>query len=213
MTITKDEDMPICTVIGYTLKIKKNIKITPLFNEQFNAAKHGDYDCFFDLMKVPQTEFIVQWKDGNIKTDNFYQQSGDCDIAMLHKIEPATINFGKKCFGFYGDIRDPDISDLIFRKCAAFEIALRVQRNKELQNRKLPYSKTTLTKIIDDLCTYNSIPDIERDLLHRGRDFVNMIKGHERKKGVPYFSSWEIGVAAFETAWGICDKYKLKICR
>ena len=102
------------------------------------------------------------------------------------------------------------ILNIIYCKCAAFEIAIRGQKNKERQNRNLSYTNITLEKTIEEVCAYNNISDNEKELLHRGRKFVNMVKLHKCDK--PDFPSWKDGIEAFETAWEICNKYQLKMC-
>lgn len=207
MVITSDEKMLVSQSIGYMLKVLKSGKSITIFKEKFNAIKHGDYDCFFGLIKEPQPDLLFQWSKGVIKSSNFSQQSGDCDITMLVAVNPSLEKFSIDCYSHYGDIIDADIPDLIFCKCAAFEIALRVQSNKERLNRNTVYVKSTLEAVIDDLCIYNNISLDEKNTLNGGRKFVNMVKGHKS-----HFSSWQDGISAFELAWNICTAYNLKIC-
>ena len=207
MVITKDEDLLVSQAVGYMFKVIKAGKNIINFKEQFNAIKHGDYDCFFTLIKEPQPELLFQWKEGSLKSSGYSQQSGDCDITMLFAIDPSLRKFCVDCFNYYGKINDSDITDLVFSKCAAFEIALRVQSNKEKQNRKIHYTKSTLEKTIDELCVYNNIPPNERNILQDGRRFVNMVKGHKS-----HFTTWHSGILSFELAWSVCGKYQLKIC-
>ncbi len=207
MVITSDENLLISQAIGYVFKMLKSGKGIYGFKDAFNAIKHGDYDCFFRLIGEPQPELLIQWQKGKIKDTGFSQESGDCDITMLIAINPALKKFCIDCYNQYGHIEDADITDVIFCKCAAFEIALRVQSNKERQNRNVPYRKCTLEEIISELCGYSDIAPVEKNALNSGRQFVNMVKGHKA-----HFTSWNEGIIALETAWEICNKYSLKIC-
>ncbi len=205
----KDEDLVISHVVGYMLSVMKfHSKNITKFKEEFSAIRHADYDCFSGLVKAPQPELLIQWESGIIKTENFSQQSGDADITMHFAIEPSLKKFLNECTKYYGYNKDTNISNLLFRKCGAFEIAAKVQLNKELQNRYLPNAKITLEKTIDELCGYNNIPADEKEILHNGRRFVNMVKLNEINK---QFTSWQDGIVAFELAWNICEKYRLKI--
>ena len=125
---------------------------------------------------------------------------------MLHTIEPSIRNFFADCYKDYGEHLDADISNITYCRCAAFEIAMRGQKNKERQNRGLPFTNVTLEKTIDEVCEYHNISDNEREMLQNGRRFVNMIKGHKAH------TSWKDGIVAFEKAWSICSVYKLKFC-
>ena len=213
MTIAKDEDLPISQLVGYMLKIIKSERhISDFFKDRFNAIKHGDYDCFFDYIREVQNDYAIQWKAGVTKDIDFSQHSGDCDILMLHKIEPSIGIFFKSCYGEFQDHFDSDVSDLIYRKCAAFEISIKGQNNKQRQDRNLSYTNESLKKTIDEVCVYMKITDADEELLQNGRKFVNMVKRHRRKSGMEFFSSWSVGVAAFEQAWSVCDKYALKLC-
>ena len=207
MVITSDENLLISHAIGYVFKVLKSRKSISVFKEAFNAIKHGDYDCFFRLIGEPQPELLIQWQNGIIKNSGFSQESGDCDITMLIAINPSLQKFFTDCHNQYGYIEDADITDLIFCKCAAFEIALRVQSNKERQNRNIPYKKCTLEETISELCGYSGIGTVEKAALNHGRQFVNMLKGHKA-----HFNSWNEGILALEIAWEICNKYNLKIC-
>ena len=125
MVIASDEKLSVSQAIGYMLKVIKTGNDITNFKGQFNAIKHGDYDCFFKMIKEPQPELLIQWKEGVIKNENFSQESGDCDVAMLVAIEPSVIKFHNECCNYYGNIIDTDISNLIFCKCAAFEKSCR----------------------------------------------------------------------------------------
>lgn len=201
----RDEQTPIAQVVGYMLKVIKSGNNIKAYKEAFNAIKHGDYDCFLRLINEPMQGFIVQWKEGEMKTEGFAQAKGDSDIALLYVIEPSIIQFGKTCFTAYGKLVDADIPDLIFCRCAAYEISMRVQLNKEAQNRKLRYNNLTLAEAIAELGKLNEITDTELDLLHQGRRFINLIK-HPGKS-----PKWAEGMAAFEAAWTVREKYQLQI--
>ena len=71
----KDENSLVAEVIGYTLKVMKfHDKDITKFIDEFNAIRHGDYDCFLGLIKEPPPELLFQWKDGIIKDSNFSQK-------------------------------------------------------------------------------------------------------------------------------------------
>ena len=127
---------------------------------------------------------------------------------MIFTIEPSIIKFGNDCYAYYGNIVDKDIPNIIFCKCAAFEIAMRVQYNKERQNKKLPYAKSELNKTIDELCHYKDIPIEEKEVLQNGRRFANAVKLNKMNSR---FTSWHDGILMFDEASEICGKYKLKI--
>lgn len=202
----QDEQTSIALVVGYMLKVIKSGRDIQDFRQEFNAIKHGDYDYFIGLIKEPQADSIIQWKDGEMKTEGFAQSKGDSDIAMLYVIEPSIVKFGNDCFSAYGPVTDPDLSDLVFCQCAAFEISLRVQLNKEAKNRGLRYPGLTLQDTITELGVLNNIHAEDVALLQRGRQFVNTVKKHKAK-----FQDWKEGAMAFAKAWMVRNKYHLRI--
>ncbi len=207
-----DETMLISKAIGYTLKIIKSGKAITKFGTKINSIKHGDYDQFFNVIKQPSQFMLLGSFDNGgfkIKDDNFSQSGGDCDVAMIIAVDNCLKKFYAECWNEYGDIIDNDMTDTVFNKCAAFEIAIRVQNNNLRASKNIPYDKSEtfdLVNVIDELCSHKNIQNNERLILQNGRKFLNMVKHYKNQ-----FTSWEIGVNAFEQAWNTCGIHNIRL--
>jgi len=201
----KDHTLLISNAIGYMLKVIKSGQNDKKFKKEFNAIKHGDYDEFLDLIKEPQA-FMVQWSHGVIKTEKFSKRSGDCDFAMIIAAGTSIETFLKKCFAEYGPIIDNDVSDLIFLRCAAFEISFRNHYNNMKVTQGISWAKKDLVDIIDEVCATKGISQNNTDALQQGRRFLNKVKGHK-----DHFNSWLDGIDAFNTAWNVRNEHSIQL--
>lgn len=213
-----DETLLISKTIGYMLKVIKSGKDIKKYRTHFNAIKHGDYDQFFALMEQPGAELLIQGtakSDGfNTKSDNFSQESGDCDVTMIINVNNGLRKFYPNCFNEYGYMQDVHFTDIVFNRCAAFELAIRVHNNNLRSKLNISYNKQdtfNLKNIIDELCEHANIPLNENQILQRGRDFVNWIKHCNEPKFKVKFTSWKEGIDAFRLAWDLCGKHCIKI--
>ena len=223
-----DQDLPISRTIGYMLKIMKSGKDFTKFKEAFDAIRHGNYDQFFKAIKQPPTDALVvatvSENGTSIKSENFSLESGDCDIAMILYVGPGLKHFATECLSEFGEFRDAEVTNDIFNKCAAFEIALRTHTNngRSANNNPARFTKKSksgklntpnLTDVINELCLYKSLTDIEKTILHEGREFLNWIKHLNDPKFNTIFNSFHYGIKAFEAAWDLCGDKAIRISK
>ncbi len=201
----KDHVLLISNAIGYMLKVIRAQRNINKYRKEFNAIKHGDYDEFLDLIREPNP-FMVQCSHGVVKKDNFSKRSGDCDITMIVAAGPSITAFMSRCFAEYGPIIDKDISDLIFLRCAAYEISFRNQYNNLKAKQGVPWTKRDLVDIIDDVCSMKNISQNDKDTLQLGRQFLNKVKGHNSK-----FETWTEGINAFNAAWNVRNVHSIRL--
>jgi hypothetical protein len=186
--------------VAYMLKVLKSETKIILHKNEFNAIRHGDYFEFINLIKEP-IPFIAIWKDGKPNIEH-HAKEDDIDIVGLIKAAPSLKKFHKSCKISYGNMNDPDLSDKDYYNAVAFEIALRMHA----KNKYHLEERYTLEKVIDKLCEFSNIPELERNQLHQGRKFINMIKQHKR-----HFKTWQEGLTEFNKAFEIILKYKWTI--
>ncbi|MDR3652285.1 MAG: hypothetical protein P4L34_04860 [Paludibacter sp.] len=182
------------------LKILKSRKEVTFYKDEFNAIKHGDYFDFISLIGEP-IPFIVSWRNGTTMMEDNIKKD-DIDFVGLLKAGPSIKKFYELCKITYGYIQDPDLSDEDFYNVATFEIALRMHAN----NNNLLNERETLEKVIDKLCEFKNISESDRNQLHQGRKFGNMIKQHKM-----HFDSWHEGLTEFNKAFEIIQNNKLTI--
>lgn len=194
------EYLTIGYTVGFMLKVmKRGIKIDK-YRKEFACIRHGNYFEFINFIKG-EVPFTVVYSHGVIET-NPPPKKDDCDFVALFKAGPSLMDFYKKCRKEYFVEKDDDVCDVLYYKAVLFEISLRMHAN----NNHLIAEREDLIDVIDNLCYYKEINDEERNLFHRGRDFINMIK-HPKNQ----FSSWKEGCDAFEVAYSLLAKHKLTI--
>ena len=188
--------------VGYMLKVlKSGIKISA-YKAEFDAIRHGDYKIFLLLVggKVP---FMVIFNNGKIHSEE-NNPNYECDFEGLIKSEDSLKIFYENCFREYGTITDPDILDEIYDKVFTFEIALRMHANNvNLLSKERRYN---LEEVINKLCAYKSLSQIEIENIQNARRFVNMIKHFNHQ-----YPSWPEGIKHFLSGFGILEKYKILI--
>ena len=189
-------------VVGYMLKvIKSGTKITKFKNE-FNAIKHGDYVGFINLIGVGIPKDVTFYKEGEIIPSEKQIEAKNTDFLLLLLSSISLTEFYKKCFAEYGEINDLELSNIYFERLANFEMTLRMFYNNIFVNDK----RIALFDVIKILLTEKEIPKNEIELVQKGRDFLNMIKGHKAK-----FNSIEEGRTAFSNSLNILNKYEIII--
>lgn len=196
-----NQKLIIAVVVGYMLKVLKNCKKITHFKDEFSAIRHGDYITFIDLVGGP-LPFMVVYNEGVIKSGKLQPSKDDIDFELLLKSGPSLKIFYYNCLVAYGEIIDKDISDELFENAVLFEIGIRMHAN----NFTLLNERSTLETVINLLCDHKNIPAIDKDIIHKGRLFLNMIK-HNKK----HFSSWQEAKAAFNDACHVLSKYRLTV--
>lgn len=187
-------------VVGYMLKvIKSGTKITKFKNE-FNAIKHGDYVCFINLIDVGIPKDITFYKEGEIIASEKQIEAKNTDYLLLLLASFSLKQFYKECFAEYGEIEDLEISNIDFESLANFEMTLRMFYNNISVNEK----RIDLIDVINILLTKKEIPKNEIEIVQKGRDFLNMVKGHKSK-----FNSIEVGLIAFSKSLNVLNKYEI----
>lgn len=189
--------------VGFMLKVLKNGFDTTPFKNEFNAIRHGDYAAFIKNVGE-ETPFMVIYNKGQLRTEE-NNPNYEFDFEGLLKSGPSLKKFLSACQNHYGKIKDDDLNDRIFQRCAVFEIAIRMHANNA--NLLSKTERTKLEKVIDLLCTHKGIEKSESDLLHEGRKFINKIKHH--KIGA---YNWKINLEKFESAYQILEKREILIC-
>lgn len=187
-------------VVGFMYKVQKNKLDTSKFNKEFSAIRHGDYFDFFSNFNK-EIDFIVTYTKGTI-SNNKQINKDELDFISLVKIGESLIEFYNNCLREYGNFKDSDIPDEIFEKASLFELSLRMHLN----NNKLIKSRVTLENVINEIRILKDLTDIEVELLHKGRKFLNSIKRPEKMK-----QTWEEGIFDFSKAYEVLEKRKIKI--
>lgn len=174
----KDSNLLISACGGYLLKLAKNGYDMSNFKNEFDALRHGNYDKFFDLMKVPEAFMLEMGDNGIIRTTGFSQKNGDGDFVMIIKIAPGIKTLYQKFHSMYGDVHDVDISDETYRLSFVFETSLRMHAKID--------SWTKLVDIIDEISKLNNLSSTDTMKLHDGRKFLNKIKHENKRKKYDY---------------------------
>lgn len=194
------EKLIIAVTVGYMLKVLKSQKKIQEFKNEFAAIRHGDYINFINLVNGP-IGYLVVYNEGII-TSGSAPQKDDLDFELLLKAGPSLRLFYNKCKSFYGEIEDPDISNNVFELMATFEIGLRMHAN----NNNLINENEKLITVINQLCSFKNIPQLDIDKIQLGRKFLNMVKHNNNQ-----FSSWSEGESAFYESCNILEKYGLTV--
>jgi hypothetical protein len=189
-------------VVGYMLKIiKSGIKIS-IYKNEFDAIRHGDYKTFISLVggEIP---FMVIYESGNIRREED-NPNYKFDFEGLIKSGNSLKIFYENCLSYYGKINDYDVSQEIFQKVVSFEISLRMHANNlNLLNKT---EQIKLEKVINILCDFKNIPEIDKNKIQSARKFINMIKHFKNQ-----FPSWPIGISNFLIGYEILEKHKITI--
>ena len=188
--------------VGFMLKVLKNGFDTTPFKNEFNAIRHGDYAAFIKYVGE-ETPFMVIFSNGQIRKEE-NNPNYEFDFEGLIKSGPSLKKFLIACQKHYGQIKDNDLNEKIFQRCAVFEIAIRMHANNA--NLLSKNERTKLEKVIDLLCTHKGIEKSESDLLHEGRKFINKIKHH--KIGA---YNWREEVLKFEKAFQVLEKWEILV--
>lgn len=197
---TDKEILIIEPAVGYMLKVLKSGTTITHFKKEFGHIRHGNYLDFLNLVQGP-IPLMTTYNNGIVTNDNTPRKT-DCDFALLLKSGPSLMIFFKKCTEVYGYIVDNDVPDNIYLKAVLFEISLRMHAN----NFGLLNEREDLIHVIDKLCSYKNIQQTDIDDLHNGRVFINMIKHFKNQ-----YSSWSVGISAFNKAYEIIEKQELTI--
>ena len=187
-------------VVGYMLKVLKSKAEITKYKEEFNAIRHGDYVCFINLINIGIPDDIIVAKEGVVELIPTEKQMEmkNVDFLFLLLSAPALKEFYSKCYQENGNIIDYDLLDEDFENVANFEMVLRMCVN----NKYIIEQKIELINVINLLCNDLLIPKNEVDKIQKGREFINMVKGHR-----PKFSSYKEGLNAFSEAIEILKKY------
>jgi hypothetical protein len=189
-------------VVGYMLKVIKSKAVITKYKEEFNSIKHGDYVCFINLLNIGIPNNIIVAKEGEVELIPTEKQMEmkNVDFLFLLLSAPALNEFYLKCYQEFGNITDKDLSDEDFEKVANFEMVLRMRVN----NRYRIEQKIELINVINLLCSDLLIPKNEVDKIQKGREFINMVKGHR-----PKFPSYKEGLKVFSEAVEVLKKYDI----
>ena len=180
--------------------LKNNINIKSHMKE-FASIRHGNYDEFIQLVNGTKPD-MVMWDNGIIRSDNF-NQGNTCDFGMLIQSGPSLMKFYNDVKSIYGEVKDMDISDDIYKKLVIFEISLRVHAN----NNNLIGNKETIENVINKLSAFKNLSTDEIEKLHNGRLFTNYVKHKKSKK----FSSYQDGINHFNDAYNVLINNQLTI--
>lgn len=187
-------------VVGYMLiVIKSGVEITN-FQKEFDAIKHGDYVCFINLIGSGIPKDIVVSKDGEIIPSEKQIEAKNVDFLFLLLSSISLKKFYTKCYKEFGEINDSELTNKDFENLANFEMVLRMFFN----NVSINEGRIKLVDVIDILLNGMKIPNEEIKIVHKGREFLNMVKGHKAK-----FSSIEEGLIAFSKALDILKKHEI----
>lgn len=183
--------------VGFMLKVLKNVFDTAPFKNEFNAIRHVDYATFLRIIggDVP---FMVIYHNGQIRAEE-NNPNYEVDFEGLFKSGPSLKKFFISCLNHFGEIQDQDLADIIFQKCAVFEIAIRMHANNS--NLLSKTERTNLEQVINLLCAHKELTNEEKNSLHEGRKFINKIK-HQKNESF----NWKIEVANFENAYQVLEK-------
>ncbi len=197
----KNEELIISIVVGYMLKLLKNNINIKSHMKEFASIRHGNYDEFIQLVNGTKPD-MVMWDNGIIRSDNF-NQGNTCDFGMLIQSGPSLMKFYNDVKSIYGEVKDMDISDDIYKKLVIFEISLRVHAN----NNNLIGNKETIENVINKLSAFKNLSTDEIEKLHNGRLFTNYVKHKKSKK----FSSYQDGINHFNDAYNVLINNQLTI--
>lgn len=203
------ENLIIEPVVGYMLKVLKNGVDIIKFKDEFSAIRHGNYDDFLDLVKGEKPQMVV-WQDGVIYNQDNVSQKTHCDFVALVLAGPSLQKFFNNCTKEYGDKylnSNDDISNETYGKVVLFELGLRMHAN----NNNLLENREKLISVIDKLCNFKNISQVNKCKIQKGRQFINDIKHNNDKDYKRKFSNWESGIEAFEQAYSLLEQYKLTI--
>ncbi|UGS20386.1 hypothetical protein [Flavobacterium cyclinae] len=183
-------------VVGYMYKVQKNKLDTSKFKEEFAAIRHGNYLQFFNLIGKP-IDFIVSNDNGAVSTSVIIEEN-EATLIALNKVGESLKDFFKRARYEFGVINDIDLTDEVFEKAALFELSLRMHSNdKRLINKEINF-----VDIINSL----NISDLDKEVFHDGRKFINYIKRPEKLK-----YSWNEGVLIFNKAFELMIEKKMTI--
>lgn len=197
----RNEELIISVVVGYMLKLLKNNINIKSHMEEFTSIRHSNYDEFIQLVNGDKPD-MVMWDNGIIRSDNF-NQGNTCDFGMLIQSGPSLMKFYNDVKFIYGEVKDMDISDHIYKKLAIFEISLRVHAN----NNNLIGNKETIENVINKLSAFKNLSTDEIEKLHNGRLFTNYVKHKKSKK----FPSYQDGINHFNDAYNVLINNQLTI--
>ncbi len=187
-------------IIGYMYKVLKNKLDTSCFKNEFAAIRYGDY-FDFNISKTKQIDYIVVYNMGVIdKTTNIKRD--DSDYIGLVKSSESLKEFYKKCYSKFGEITDSDLQDVYFEKATIFELSLRMNLN----NKRKVKDRITLETVINEISIIENLNNLEIEILHKGRRFLNYLKRPEKLK-----SNWAIVSSEFENAFSLLKEKKLTI--
>jgi|688.fasta_scaffold609896_2 hypothetical protein len=187
-------------VVGNMIKVMKSGKPIIKHREAFNKIRHGDYDNFIKIIDEPIPTIVI-YNSGVIK-NSYTSQEEDSDFAGLLCSGPSLIKFHNECLTEYGTIKDDDITDEIFEKMVLFELSIRMHAN----NSKLLKYDDVLEVAIDKLSEFKRLTNEEKEVLHKGRIFINGVKHNKLK-----FPSWSEGNINFVEAYNVLVKNQLTI--
>lgn len=189
-------------VVGYMLKVIKSGAVITNYKAEFNAIKHGDYATFINLINVGIPADVVVLKEGDLVPTDKQLELKNVDFLSLILAAPSLINFYSKCLKEFGEINDSDLTNVNFEKLANFEMVLRMHFN----NTFVSENRTNLVQVINVLLTDLGVQSDEIKIVQRGREFLNMVKGHKAK-----FSSIQDGLNSFLKALLVLDKYEINL--
>lgn len=191
---------PFATTIGYMLKVLKSNVIINEYNKEFKMIRHGNYFEFINSVNGEVPESVV-YRAGIITSGNTPKED-DFDFLGLFNSNPSLIKFYNKCHSIYGSINDEDIPNSIYGIAALFEISIRMHAN----NHKLIEPRERFVDTINKLGKFKSLTIEEIDKLHKGRQFINMIKHLNNQ-----FPTWNEGIEAMTIAYNLLKTRKLTI--
>ncbi|HTB52445.1 MAG TPA: hypothetical protein VK718_06710 [Ferruginibacter sp.] len=186
--------------VGYMLKVLKSGRPIITYKKEFALIRHGNYYEFINLIGEP-IPFIIMYNRGVI-TEETEAREDDIDFAGLLKAGPSLLKFYQECKRIYGEVKDNDITDEVYKRVVLFEIGLRMHA----QNNNLLNEKEELINVIIKICDFKKLPQEEIEVLQKGRQFLNMVKHNKGQ-----FNSWKEGLVAFHKAYEISNKYKMTV--
>ena len=189
-------------VVGYMLKVIKSGAEITKFKEEFVAIKHGDYINFISLLGVEVPKNIVVFKEGEIIPSEKQIEIKNADFILLLLASNSLRSFYSKCHKEFGEINDSELLNEDFEKLANFEIVLRMFFNNVFITKK----RATLMSVIIHVLRDKGVSEEEIQIVQKGREFLNMVKGHKAK-----FSSIEEGLIAFRNAFDVLEKYQITL--
>jgi len=181
-----------CAVaIGYMLKvIKSGVNLTE-FKDEFALIRHGNYSEFVDKVGGKKPFMLIV--------------GGETAFSRLVEAGPSIKKFYNNCKSVYGDVSGEKFSDIFFENLALFELSIRMRANN-YGREEYDFEKT-----IDAICEIENITFDERIKLHKGRQFLNLIKHPDEQKLEKKFGDWKSGAQVFMECDEILEKYAIKI--